>query len=150
VASLADRSSSNTSGFGLVRFRQDGTIVFENWPAENPGQAKDASPLPGWPVVCSLLDNDGRRPAGFLPVLRFKGIDNPVVQVVEEASREIIYTLRIRGNEFRPPVFQAGNYTVRCGQPGTGNWKELKKISSLPAGAKKVRLVDFTSRPPGK
>lgn len=150
VASLADRSSSNTSGFGLVRFRQDGTIVFENWPAENPGQAKDAGPLPGWPVVCSLLDNDGRRPAGYLPVLRFKGIDNPVVQVVEEASGEIVYTLRIRGNEFRPPVFRAGNYTVRCGQPGTGNWKELKKISSLPAGAKKVRLVDFTSRPPGK
>ena len=144
VASPDDRSSSNTSGFGLVRFRQDGTIVFENWLAENPGQVKTAGPLPGWPVACSPLDNDGRRPAGYLPVLRFKGIDNPVVQVVEETSREIVYTLRIRGNEFRPPVFRAGNYTVRCGQPGTGNWKELKKISSLPAGVKKVRLVDFT------
>jgi len=150
VASPDNQSWGNPSGFGLVRFKHDGTIVFENWPAENPGQMKAADPLPGWPVVCSLLDNDGRRPAGYLPVLRFKGIDNPVVQVVEEASREIIYTLRIRGNEFRPPVFQAGNYTVRCGQPGTGNWKELKKISSLPAGVKKVRLVDFTSPPSGK
>jgi hypothetical protein len=85
------------------------------------------------------LDNDGRRPAGYLPVLRFKGIDNPVVQVVEEASREIIYTLRIRGNEFRPPVFQAGNYTVRCGQPGTGNWKRAQKNQFSAGGSKKSK-----------
>lgn len=136
-------------GYGIVRFeRKTHQIIFENWPRAIDPTSPEAGPYPGWPVVVNQLENDGRKAAGYLPLLKFKGIENPVVQVVEEKGGEIIYTLRIRGTEFRPAVYQAGNYTVRCGEPGTSNWKEIKKLSSLPAGVKKIKLVDFRSGPP--
>ena len=137
-------SSSLSSGFGLVRFRPDGTIVFENRSVAPSTSGQEAGLLPGWPVVFSVLDNDGRRPAAYLPTLKFKGTDRPLVQIVEESSREVIYSVRVRESEFRPPVFRAGNYTIRCGQPGTSSWRELKKISSLPASVKKVIVIDFS------
>jgi len=142
---VADQGSSSlSSGFGLVRFRPDGTIVFENRSAAPSTSAQEAGLLPGWPIVFSVLDNDGRRPAAYLPTLNFKGIDRPLVQIVEESSQEVVYSVRVRGSEFRPPVFRAGNYTIRCGQPGTSSWRELKKISSLPASVKKVMVIDFS------
>jgi len=137
-------SSGLSSGFGLVRFRPDGTIVFENRSVAPSTSSQEAGLLPGWPVVFSVLDNDGRRPAAYLPTLKFKGLDRPLVQIVEEARQEVVYTVRVRGNEFRPPVFRAGNYTIRCGQPGTSSWRELKKISSLPASVKKAMVIDFS------
>ena len=42
-------------------------------------------------------DNDGRKVAGYLPELVFEGGANPVVQVIEEATGEILYTVRARG-----------------------------------------------------
>ena len=143
-------SSSLSSGFGLVRFRPDGTIVFENRSVAPSTSGQEAGLLPGWPVVFSVLDNDGRRPAAYLPTLKFKGTDRPLVQIVEESSREVIYSVRVRESQFRPPVFRAGNYTIRCGQPGTSSWRELKRISSLPASVKKVMLIDFSQPAPGK
>jgi len=44
----------------------------------------------------------------------------PVVQIVEEETGEILYTLRITGNRFRPKVFSStGTYTLSVGEPGT-------------------------------
>ncbi|HNT00477.1 MAG TPA: hypothetical protein PKJ80_00465 [Candidatus Saccharicenans sp.] len=147
----ADQSGSNlSSGFGLVRFLPDGKIIVENRSVTASTSLKEAGPIPGWPVVFSVLDNEGRRPAAYLPTLKFKGLDRPLVQIVEEARQEVVYTVRVRGSEFRPPVFRAGNYTIRCGQPGTSSWRELKKISSLPASVKKVMLIDFSQPAPGK
>ncbi|MDD8020901.1 MAG: hypothetical protein PHU81_06935 [Acidobacteriota bacterium] len=133
------------SGFGLVRFKKDGTIIFENWSVTQGMSWPGSSLLSGWPISSSFLENEGRRPAAYLPSLRFKGLDHPVVQVVEERSQEVIYTLRIKENEFRPPVFRAGTYSVCCGEPGTDNWKEIKKLTSLPAGVKKIKVVDFSA-----
>ena len=51
--------------------------------------------------------------------LKVTGMDDPVVQVIDESKREIVYTIRINGREFRPKVFAKGKYTIRVGeQPG--------------------------------
>jgi hypothetical protein len=55
-----------------------------------------------------------------------------VVQVVKEADGEIVYTLRIRGNTFRPRVFESGRYEVRVGDPDRGL---MKTLPDLLAGA---------------
>ncbi|PSQ88594.1 MAG: hypothetical protein BRD43_04350 [Bacteroidetes bacterium QS_4_64_154] len=62
-----------------------------------------------------MLDNDPREPVGHLPRLSVTGATNPMVQVVDEEQDEIVYTLRIQGQEFRPPVYADGAYTVRVG-----------------------------------
>ena len=62
-----------------------------------------------------MLDNDPREPVGRLPRLSVTGATDPMVQVVDEEQDEIVYTLRIQGQEFRPPVYADGAYTVRVG-----------------------------------
>ena len=59
--------------------------------------------------------NDGRKVTGWLPELRFaKGI-NPVVQVVEDGTNEVLYTIRPKGNRFQPRVYSKGKHTVKIG-----------------------------------
>jgi hypothetical protein len=38
------------------------------------------------------------------------------VQVTNEATGEIVYTLRISGTSYRPRVFRKGRYTIRVGE----------------------------------
>ncbi len=70
------------------------------------------------------LDNYGGAAAAYLPTVVVSGMDDPVVQVEHEPSREIVYTLRVNGTEFRPPVLdRTASYTVRVGEPGTDAWE---------------------------
>lgn len=139
-----ERPGRGCSGYGLVVFDRNERRVMLDCQVrpENSPEAPYKS-YPGWPVSFGQLENDGRKPAAYLPLLKFSGISDPVVQVVDERSREVVYTLRIKGTEFRPPVFRAGSYTIRCGEPGTAAWKEIKGASSLPSGARKNMTIDL-------
>ena len=53
-----------------------------------------------------------------------------MVQVVDETTGEVVYTLRIRGREFSPKVFRAGTYTLRVGEGAQR--KEFKGVVSQP------------------
>ncbi len=132
-------------GYGIVRFdRATREITLECWPRNaEPGKA-GAKPYPGWPVKFSQFDNYGRAARAYLPTLKFVGMTAPVVQVVEEKTGEIVYTVRARGDSFRPKVFAAGMYTIRAGEPGTERWKILRKIAArLPGNPPVQRVVDF-------
>ncbi len=135
------------AGFGLVTFdRITRQITFESLQRPSDAGTPKLKLYPGWPVAFNQLENEGRKPVAYLPVLKIKGLENPVIQVVEERSGQIVYSLRISGSEFRPVVFRAGSYTIRCGEPGTENWKEIKRIASLPGNVEKTRLIDFSSQ----
>jgi hypothetical protein len=99
-------------GHGLVRFnKKTGQVTFECWPRFSQGEQ-----FPGWPITIRNDDNDGRKPAGWLPELVIEGADRAVVQVIAEASGEILYTERVRGVRFQPPVYSTGSFTVRVGR----------------------------------
>lgn len=126
-------------GYGIVRFdKLAREITVESWPRYVDPEAEDAEPYPGWPVTIFQEDNYGRKAAAWLPTLVFEGIRNPVVEVIEERTGAVVYTLRIRGTEFQPKVFEAGAYTVRAGElGGKHDWmvRELKglRADSLPS-----------------
>ena len=61
-------------------------------------------------------DNDGRKPVAWLPELLFEGAANPVVQVIEETTGDILYTVRAAGDRFQPRVYAEGKYTVKLGR----------------------------------
>lgn len=107
-------------GFGVVRFdKPTRKITMECWPRLADITKPGAQQYEGWPITIGQFDNDGRTPTAWLPEVRVTGIDNPVVQVRSEASNRIVYTRRILGRTFTPPVFATGSYTVRVGeQPG--------------------------------
>lgn len=101
-------------GLGIVRFDKRGkTATFECWPRFADANEGDSAQFPGWPITIAMADNDGRDPIGWLPELRFAA-ETAVVQVVAEATGEVLYTVRVASG-FRPPVYAAGEYTIRYG-----------------------------------
>ena len=102
-------------GFGIARFnKRKRTITFECWPRFANVNDGDGAQFAGWPVTFDMKANDGRKIKGWLPLLRFSK-SNPVVQVINNETDEIIYTVRIKGKKFQPKVYQPGNYSVKAG-----------------------------------
>ncbi len=115
-------------GYGLVRFhKKTRRITVECWPRFADVRSGDRSQFTGWPITIAADDNDGRKPVAWLPELVFEGAANPVVQVVDEKNGGILYTTRVAGSRFQPPVFSAGTFTVQAGR----NRADGPKLSGL-------------------
>jgi len=100
-------------GFGLVWFdKPERTITMECWPRMVDPTDLDSEQYPGWPRTIHQFDNYGRGAAAYLPEIRVRGAIDPVVQVIDEANDEIVYTVRMQGRSWRPKVFRQGRYTV--------------------------------------
>lgn len=110
-SNLHDRGA----GYGIVRIdKATRRITFESWPLHvNPLVPSTGSQFPGWPVTIAQTDNDGRAPTGYLPVVDTQWKKNAVVSVIREDNGELVYAMRVRGNLFRPPVYDnAVSYRV--------------------------------------
>jgi hypothetical protein len=108
------KSGSNYEGFGIIRFNKaNRTITSEYW-----NHKEKIDPLGGsTPTLINMTvnqqDNYGRQAAAWLPTIQVEGATNPVVQIINEATGDVEYTLRIPGTEFQPKVFAEGNYTIK-------------------------------------
>jgi hypothetical protein len=126
------------AGHGIVRFRKKSrTIAMECWPRFVDVSAPGARQFPGWPVNIGQEDNYGRKAAAWLPTIRVSGRSGPVVQVVDEASGEVVYTIRIAGDAWRPKVFGAGTYTLKVDE------KVFPSVRALPSPDAAVLDVRF-------
>ena len=132
-------------GYGIVRFNKtDRTITMENWPRyADPENPSTGSQYAGWPKTINMEENYGREATAFLPTLLFSGIEDPVVQVIDEQLDEILYTLRIKGTSFTPKVFAQGSYTVRAGNQDTDTMQELTGIRPAQAGSQEQIEINF-------
>ena len=78
----------------------------------------------------------------YLPTLKVKGLEDPVIQIIDESDGQTVYTLRIKGREFRPKVFTPGTYTIKIG-PQPGEPKVLKGVKALAPDAEGSLEVVF-------
>ncbi len=132
--------NDKTSGLGVVRFdKARRRITIDCWPYLA-DVTKKGTQFEGWPVSVSVLDNYARKPAAHLPTLNIGGVKNPVVQVVEEPTGEIVYTLRLANRTWQPPVFAAGNYTVIITEPESGKAKTLKALTAIANQTEKLEI----------
>ncbi len=108
---------SRAAGHGIVRFnKKKRTITMECWPRGADVTKPDARQYPGWPKTITQADNYSRKAVAHLPTLQIKGMKDAVVQVINETTKEVVYTIRIKGSSFRPKVFDAKvAYTVIVG-----------------------------------
>ncbi len=137
-----DKLTTRAAGFGLVKFnRKTREITIECWPRNMDIKAPNAEQYPGWPKTIRQEDNYGRKAVAYLPTLEISGRDNPVVQVIDESNKEIVYTLRINGRSYRPKVFKDGTYTITVGEEDGS--KVLGGVKSLGAGEKQTINVVF-------
>lgn len=134
------KKKSFGAGYGLIRFNKTTRdITFECWPRYADLSEGDDAQYPGWPFTFSMEENDGREVAGYLPELSFQGFTDPVVQVVRERDGEILYTIRVRGQRFKPYVFEEGTYTVKAGPDRPDSWSaEALQAARQPEGVLQV------------
>lgn len=129
---IADEKQ-RADGYGLVRFhKKTRQVTFECWPRFADAQDGDKAQFPGWPITIDMAANDGRKPVAWLPELMFENVKNPVVQVIAEATGDVVYALRVPGTRFQPPVFAPGKYTIRVGTNRPNQWTR----SAVTAGPK--------------
>ena len=133
------RLTTRAAGFGVVKFDcKNRKITTECWPRNVDITSRKARQYPGWPKTIDQEDNYGRKAVAYLPTLKIAGQTKPVVQVIDESSGEVIYTLRINGTSFRPKVFREGAYTVKVGRGD--RVKTLKGVRSV--GLKSAETID--------
>lgn len=136
-----DKLTTRAAGFGIVRFNKDTRkITMECWPRNIDISAPDAQPYPGWPITIDQTDNYGRKAVAHLPTIKVTGSKNPVVKVVDEATGEWIYALRINGDTFQPKVFRKGTYTVEV------DGKVIKGLQAETPNDPKVMEVKLSIR----
>ncbi len=90
-----------------------------------------------------MFDNYGREAAAYLPEIKISGIKNPVFQVIDESQNEILYSVRKKGNTFRPKVFKEGIYTLVVGNPDEDKMKTIHGIKSIPQNQDKKLKINF-------
>ncbi len=104
-------------GYGLARFnKKTRQVTFECWPRFSKAEDGSKAQFPGWPITIDIDANDGRKVAGYLPELTFTGGKSPVVQVIEDATGDVLYTVRVQGDRFQPRVYTAGKHTIKVGK----------------------------------
>lgn len=126
------KANYNAAGYGIVRFNKaTRKITMECWPRHVDVSDPNVKQFPGWPITIDQQDNYGRQPEANLPTLNMTGADNPVVTVTDEALGEVVYSLRVSGNSWRPKVFRAGLYTIEV---ESGELvKTFNSVKSIPA-----------------
>lgn len=130
-------------GYGIARFdKRQRKITFECWPRFSDVKDGAQAQFPGWPITVAMEDNDGRKAAGYLPALKFEGKSDPVVQVLSEGTGEILYTVRVKGDQFQPRVYAAGKYTIKVGRdkPDGAVFTALEATEPSAAGVLTVKL----------
>jgi len=139
-----DHLTTRSAGFGIVKFnKKTGKITVECWPRNVDILDPTAEQYRGWPKTIDQLDNYGRKAAAYLPTINVTGMTDPVVQIIDQASNEIVYTLRVKGRSFKPRVFKSGQYTIRIGEPDTEEMKTFKDVESLPPEKDQTLKVSF-------
>lgn len=128
INTLHDKSS----GYGIVRFdTAKQNMTMECWKlqfdAKNP---KAADQFPGWPKTIHITDNYGRKAEFFLPQVTVSGLDNPVVQIINESDNTVVYTRRFKSNRLNLKTFKPGKYTLRISEPGKDKEKKLTGLKA--------------------
>lgn len=114
-------------GFGCIEvYRDSREIVLTNWPYWEDVSKPGAKPYPGWPIRIQQTDNGLPRTQWKLEPVQAEG----VIEVIDEANGELLYTFRLPKAAFTPAVPAQGSYTVRIYDPETK--KETVKKGQRP------------------
>jgi hypothetical protein len=138
-----DDERKRGDGFGIVRFnKKKREVIFECWPRFCDVQNGDDEQFPGWPITVNQEANDGREVAGYLPEYVFSDGKDYVMQIVDEANGEVLYTIRSQNGRFQPKVYSNGRYTVKIGRdfPDTKILKSVQSKSKLTAGQVRISI----------
>ena len=125
-----------SSGIGYVKVTPaTRSITYNRIATEASSATKEGEPLPGWPITCKHNMAYDREHVGYLPAVEIMGRSNALIQVINENTDKLVYSIRSGGTAFLPRIFSVGHYTMNIGEPET---------------ATKQRFPNLTPRAPGE
>ncbi len=118
------------TGYGVVLIDPETRdITFECWKrSADPENDPSNGQYIGWPITINQQDNYGKKALGYLSEIEMNSA-NLVVQLINETTKAIEYTVRLNTSKFIPKVFSDVKHTVRIGDPDKNNWKELNGLT---------------------
>jgi hypothetical protein len=127
---VLEKLHDKVSGIGLVRFEKPKRqITVECWPLLA-DVGKPNSQFRGWPQTFDVKANYGRQASVQLPTLVITSDANPLLEIIEEATGELVWAQRLATRSIQPGVFAPGKYTARLTIPETGKSKELTGLEA--------------------
>ena len=134
-----------SSGYGLIHFDQiNRTIKMEAYRFLADLSAEDENnQFPGWPYTIDQIDNYGRTIKAYLPPIKVIGIIKPVLMVYDGKTGELVYSIRMKDEEWTPGVFELKDYTLRIGDPDIDKWRIFNNLKSTPEIQEEMLIVDF-------
>jgi hypothetical protein len=121
-----------TAAWGMIRLdpraRTYTLVAYPLGSTETPAR----EPLSNWPLVLSQPDLRGSAPVAWLPPLSVSAKRLPVVQVVRQATQQIVYTQRLSQRQVVLPVYAPGRYRIRIWDPTSGRQQILSGIQTEP------------------
>ncbi|QDT68519.1 PhoD-like phosphatase [Planctomycetes bacterium MalM25] len=115
-AADGDKLSTRAAGYGVVRFDKAArTTTFECWPRNVDITDPDSKQYPGWPITFNQADN---YPQAGLPRLPKLQLSKPgqVVTVHDQATGEVVSSLRVLGETYQPATPREGLYRIEIGE----------------------------------
>jgi len=129
--------NTRSAGFGIVRLNTGKrTIKMECWPRNVDITDPKTSQYPGWPKTISQFDNYNPSSWGKAGEITFNVAD-PVVEVTDEVSKEVLYTVRIKGKTFRPHLPKGATFTLKAGR----NASDQTVATKLKVGSDKQSIT---------
>lgn len=108
--------NTRSAGWGLVRLNKETReITMECWPRNVDITDASAEQYPGWPLTISQFDNYNPPSWGRLGELTFD-VEDPVVQLIDADSNEVLYTVRANGKSFTPGAPEGKSFIVKAGK----------------------------------
>ncbi len=118
-------------GYNILNFDTGAqTIEVQAWPRWVDPKAPGARQFEGWPVTLKHTDNGYPNDGPSLPTLDGLPTNSPIVQVIDEETGAVVYTVRFSGEEIAPRVFAEGTYTVRILDPDMNLLDEYKSLTA--------------------
>ena len=108
--------NTRSAGFGIVRLNTETrTITMECWPRNVDISDATAKQYAGWPRTISQFDNYNPPSWGKLGKVSFN-VEDPVVQLIDADSMDILYTVRVNGKAFTPGAPKGKKFILKAGK----------------------------------
>ncbi|WP_456516753.1 alkaline phosphatase D family protein [Aquimarina sp. 433] len=130
--------STRAAGIGIIKFsKPNRTITFECWERNVDITDPNSKQYFGWPITISQTDNFKIKNGFELPTLLLNK-ENQVVSIRDSYTKELISSIRVKGETYQPKVLKKGEYDVEIGE---GNLKKIiYKILSRKKNKEKLQV----------
>ncbi|MDW7692928.1 alkaline phosphatase D family protein [Flammeovirgaceae bacterium SG7u.111] len=134
-----DLLNGRASGYGVIRFKKSAReITYECWP-RNTDMATE-NPYPGWSVSFSQLDNFHIENGYELPTIETSS-ENQVITVMDQYTSEVVSSLRVKGNSWKPKVLNPGTYKIAIGEG-----ENMQLFYEIEAKSKNKEVLKITTK----